>query len=387
MPVKILIFNPYFYPGYKAGGPVQSLTHLIERMGDVYTFAVVTSAFDLGEQQSYTVIQTDTWQVVQLNGHNVMVWYAAQPLTAAAVRQRIAEQKPDIIYLNGMYGFPWFIWPLWWYRRGKTGNARVVVCPRGMLQPGALAVKPLRKKIYLTALRWLGLCKGIRWHATTPEEAKDIKQMMGAEIEVRVAANIPKLPVPYWEPAAKLPDTLRLVYVSLITQKKNLFLLLQALRHCKCRIYLDIWGPLVDAAYWQQCEKLIPQLPANISVQYKGTVLPQQVQATIAQYDAMVLLTKGENFGHVIYESFSAARPVLMSTFTPWQNLEARQAGWAIAITDTKAIARQIDRLSSMPAPEWAVYCAGAYALAMAYLSQNNAELAYGQLFDTVKEA
>ena len=379
---KILLFNPYFYPGYQAGGPVQSLIHLIERMGQEYRFAMVTSAFDLGEQQPYAVVQPDTWQDMVLNGVTVQVWYAQQSLTPPAVRQCIAEQQPDIIYLNGMYGMPWFIWPLVWHRLGKTGAAQILVCPRGMLQPGALAVKSLRKKLYLTALRWSGLCKHIRWHATTPGEAIDIKKIMGTSIDVRVAANIPKLPVTHWEPPAKEAGTLRLVYLSLITEKKNLFFLLQSLQYCRHTIQLDIWGPVVDRAYWQQCEQWIPRLPVQIQVQYKGTVVPQQVQSTLAQYDAMVLLTKGENFGHAIYESFSAARPVLISTFTPWQDLEAKQAGWNMAITDTKAIAQQIDRLAAMQATDWATYCAGAYALAMANLEQANVATAYRQLFD-----
>lgn len=381
---KILIFNPYFYPGYKAGGPVQSLTHLVAQLGQVYQFAVVTAAFDLGETVPYS-LPTDCWHTVTLANVSIPVWYAQKPLRYAAIQQRIAEQQPDIIYLNGIYGLPWFLLPLLLHHRGKTGHAQLLVCPRGMLQPGALAVKPWRKKAYLTALRLTGWCKQIRWHATTPEEAADIRHMMGKAVDVRVAANIPRLPVTRWTPADKQVGQLRLVYVSLITEKKNILGLIQAFRYCQRKVDLAIWGPIVDKSYWLQCTRWITQLPPQITVTYQGTVVPQQVQTTIAQYDALVLPTKGENFGHAIYESLSAARPVLISTFTPWQQLEERKAGWIMPISDSAEMARQIDGLADMPADAWADYCAGAYALAVHTLQQADTGNAYRALFDTTQ--
>ena len=46
---KILIFIDWFLPGYKAGGPIQSVVNLINHLGHEYDFDVVTSNKDLGE--------------------------------------------------------------------------------------------------------------------------------------------------------------------------------------------------------------------------------------------------------------------------------------------------------------------------------------------------
>jgi glycosyltransferase involved in cell wall biosynthesis len=251
-----------------------------------------------------------------------------------------------------------------------------------MLQPGALAVKPCRKKIYFKGLGLLALCKGGVWYATTPDEADDIRRFAGQNARVVVAANIPKWPLQQWLPSHKLLGRLQLIYLSLITEKKNLLLLLQALRLCRQTVQLHIYGPVVDSRYWQECEKQMQQMPAHIQVAYKGSVQPHAVQSTIAQYDALVLLTKGENFGHAIYESLSAARTVLISRFTPWQNLREQQAGWDIPIDAVQPIAQAIDELALMETSEWTAFCAGAHTLALQTVEQNHWEHEYGLLFD-----
>jgi glycosyltransferase involved in cell wall biosynthesis len=42
----------------------------------------------------------------------------------------------------------------------------------------------------------------------------------------------------------------------------------------------------------------------------------------------MVLPTLGENYGHVIVESFSVGLPIILSKKTPWLNLESKHLGW-----------------------------------------------------------
>jgi len=378
----ILIINPYFYPGYKAGGPVQSLLHLVEQLGQRYRFAVFTSAHDLGEISVYPSVQPNQWQTLTVNGKTVSVWYASGRITRKVLLQCIQSLQPNVVYINGMYGMPWFIWPLQWWKKKKITVERIIICPRGMLQPGALAVKPWRKKIYYKGLGLLALCKGVVWHATTPDEADDIRRFAGQNAPVVVAANIPKWPLQEWLPSNKRAGRLQLIYLSLITEKKNLLLLLQSLRLCKQTITLHIYGPIVDTRYWQECEKQLQQMPPSIQVAYKGSVPPTAVQATIAQYDALVLLTKGENFGHAIYESLSAARPVLISTFTPWQHLQEQQAGWDIPIESVYQIAQIIDELALKETSEWTTFCSGAHSLALQLVEQNNWEYDYGLLFD-----
>ena len=73
-----------------------------------------------------------------------------------------------MIYLNSLFSVPFALQPL---RAAKSLGIRVVLAPRGMLGAGALAIKPAKKKLFLTLARLFGLFRGVRWHASTSVEA------------------------------------------------------------------------------------------------------------------------------------------------------------------------------------------------------------------------
>jgi len=249
------------------------------------------------------------------------------------------------------------------------------------LQPGALAVKPFKKKAYLKSLQLSGLLNHIVWHATTKDEAGDIGNYIGTKAGIVVAGNIPKVPVMEIHCSGKKENRLKLVYLSLITEKKNLLLLVEALKGCTTEIVLDIFGPVKDTGYWGLCLAAMKNMPATVKVSYKGDVQPGQVQKVLAGYDAMILLTKGENFGHSLFESLSVGRPVITSHFTPWNNLENNKAGWNIDTGNANIVAKQIDGIAAMGMDKWKLFCDGAYQLAQQYFIDQEFEKNYQELF------
>ncbi|MGG2383212.1 hypothetical protein, partial [Salmonella enterica] len=76
-------------------------------------------------------------------------------------------------------------------------------------------------------------------------------------------------------------------------------------------------------------------------------------------YDAMILLTRGENFGHAIFESFSVGVPVIISHFTPWHDLQKNKAGWNVEINDANAMVQLFNALAAKTQEEWKPYCDG----------------------------
>ncbi len=107
-------------------------------------------------------------------------------------------------------------------------------------------------------------------------------------------------------------------------------------------IEFNIYGTLEDTDYWRRCEAAIAALPPNIRVAYRGPVQPEDVETVLSGYDAFLLPTLGENYGHVIREALSAGLPVLISDRTPWRGLEARGAGADLPLDDLDAFARRI---------------------------------------------
>lgn len=377
---SLLIVYDYFYPGYKAGGPIQSLANLIITLQSCYNISVLTSAYDLHSDTCYENIKINSWNNITLYGSvlPVSVWYAEKKNPGKKQIKEVLQQiKPDIIYLNGMFSYRFFMLPLMVLNK-LSNPSKIVICPRGMLQQGALDGRQFKKKIYLTALKISPLLKKVQWHATNYEEMEDIKKVFGQHQKVSLASNIPKKPVVTIKFPQKEKGRLKLAYLSLIAEKKNLLLLLEIIKNSN-DITLDIYGPVKDKDFWETCKSLIDQMPGKAS--YKGEVKPLKVQEAFTKYDASVLLTKGENFGHALYESLSVGRPVITSNYTPWNNLQQQKAGWNIDISTINDGVSLLYNLYNMPSNVFNEYCTGAHKLAMKYYSQLNSVEEYTQLF------
>jgi glycosyltransferase involved in cell wall biosynthesis len=203
----------------------------------------------LGESAVLQGVKPNAW-----NSHikNVDVFYATGS-GYRAVRSALKNLEPDIIYINGMFS-PAYNWlPLILANKSKQ---KVILSPRGMLQSGALAVKPLKKKIFLTLFKLFSFHKNIQWHATDTQEEMDIRNIFGTKSFVTIAANIPKKPMQVGG-RVRAGKNLRLVFLSLITEKKNLHIVLEALKLINSPITFHMYGPIKDHAYWERCKELM----------------------------------------------------------------------------------------------------------------------------------
>lgn len=324
---KILIFIDWFLPGYKAGGPVRSMANMVDYLQEDYDFYIITRNTDYTESISYTTVQSNCWEHYS---ENVKVYYADQYHQNKKIyRQLMEEVKPDIAYINGVYSWKFSILPLIVAKKVKL--KKVIVAARGMLAGSAIDVKGGKKKLFLKAARMAGLYKNAVFHATNTKEEEDIKKVLGQRLKVKVADNLPKQQLPDYRPLLKEKGELKLVSLARIAPEKNTLFALERLAELKDfdgNIQFDLYGQIYSEDYWQQCQAIITQLPHNITVSYKGTVDAELVGTTIQNYHALFMPTRGENFGHVILESLSAGRPVLISDQTPWRDLEVDKCGW-----------------------------------------------------------
>lgn len=333
--MKLFITYEYFLPAYKAGGPVQSLANLIAiySHADIYIYCRNT---DLDG----TVLDVKTNEWVQFN-KNTKVFYASGK-SEISVYDLLTEVEPDVIFINGIFSPAFNLKPLLW-----SGDAHKVVSARGMLHPGALSQKSLKKKLYLAAYKLLGLHKKCIFHVTSAEEKQYVINTFGKSVKVFVAPNFPniidKLPV-----TAKNADMLKLITIALISPMKNIKLVLEALGKCSSSIIYDIYGPVKDATYWQECQQLIATMPNNICVQYHGAVTPDKILNTLVDYHCMIQPSKSENFGHALYEALAAGKPVITSHYTPWNKLEEANAGFNVDINNIQSIVDAIEKMASL---------------------------------------
>jgi glycosyltransferase involved in cell wall biosynthesis len=378
---KILILNENFYPAFKGGGPIQSITNLIISLENEYNFCVVTSAYDLHSKDILPGIKPNTWEKVLLpqSKKTLMVWYGEKGKPGySTFKKLIQEQKTDIVYMNGIFSYNLFLIPLLAIK-SLTAKPKIIICPRGMLQEGALESKSFKKKTYLRLLKVFDLVNKATWHANNKEEEEDILKHFVENKGVGIAKNIPKKPLAEIILPQKKAGQLRLVYLSLLSSKKNLYFLLKLLSELEGDVSLDIYGPVKDKVYWDECRTLIAQMPDK--VKYKGNILPIDVQDTFEKYDASILLTKGENFGHALYESLSVGRPIITSYFTPWNHLQKLQAGWNLDIDDPVACISILKEIIEMPPKQYHEFCVGAYELSKRYFNSLDVQKSYAGLF------
>ena len=201
------------------------------------------------------------------------------------------------------------------YRLGLLPAREMLLAPRGELSSGALGIKSAKKRAFLHV--WAPLLRGINpvWNASSEVEQADIHRFFPG---VRTVIQTDGGGDEAREEIIRSSERARFVFISRISEMKNLLLALQALGAVRVDADFDIYGPVEDIKYWRQCQRVIADLPRNVRATYLGELRPNQVKDTFAKYDAFILPTRGENFGHVIAESLSSGCPVICSQRTPW---------------------------------------------------------------------
>lgn len=339
----ILAFTRYYLPGFRAGGPVRSISNLAERLGEEFDFRIVTTDRDKGDTQRYPVAIPGEW--VQI-GKARARYLETSRISLLSLRQLINETPHDLIYLNSFFDPRFTLRVLVNRLIGRIPGAPLVIAPRGEFSPGALALKNLKKQIYLNLARKIGLYQNIRWQASSETEALDILRNLGptAEGQIQVAMNL--APLVDTEDAAEIVDSvrtpLRVCFLSRISPMKHLDFALRVLAKVQTPVTFSIYGPVDSPAYWSECQLLISKLPERIEVTYHGEVRPSDVVDTLSTQDLFFLPTRGENFGHVIHEALRAGLPVLISDQTPWRDLEEKGVGWALPLDEIEPYVRAI---------------------------------------------
>jgi glycosyltransferase involved in cell wall biosynthesis len=271
--------------------------------------------------------------------------------------------QTTVLYLNSLFSQPFSILPILMRKFGLLRIKSVVLAPRGECSPGALGLKALKKLCYLNGARWLGLYRDVLWHASSDFEANDIQRQFQkiSKVETIVASTGPKgdgepsiegeieianiiiasdIPIALRDRGksrhVKTPGRLSVVFISRISPMKNLQAALQAFNGVQGDVTFDIYGPIEDSRYWEECQRILATLPMNVRVRYRGTARHESIAGTLLRYELFLLPSLGENFGHAICEALTVGLPVLISDRTTWRNLETACVGWDISLDEPK---------------------------------------------------
>ncbi|MBI9060826.1 MAG: glycosyltransferase [Marinilabiliaceae bacterium] len=364
MKTNILLFIDWFLPGTKAGGPVRSMANLTGHLSDEYVFWVVTRNTEYCETVPYPNIESNKW--IERESYLNVFYASSDKQNKETFQSIIRDPKFDKVYINGIYSYKFSILPLKIARKEKK---KIIVAPRGMLNPQAFSVKPLKKHVFVVLSKILGFYKRVTFHATNDDEKRHIKDKISKRAKIIVAPNLPrKIITKSHTPLAKTTGTVRLVNIARVAPEKGTLHMFEYLSKVTSgNIILDVYGPIYNQAYWKLCEEKISQLPSGITVNYKGALEGEKVLETLQQYHFFFMPSEGENFGHSILEALTVGCPVIISNKTPWVNLESQHIGWDIPLTKTAKFAAVLDRVVAMNEDEYFQWSDKAFSFAKSY--------------------
>jgi len=325
---KVAMFCDHYLPGFRAGGPVVSLSRIVSSETNA-RIRVITRNSDKDSLDPYGGVKVRSWtpcgraRVAYLRpGITDWIWLACE----------LRRWDPDVLYVNSLHSPYFALIPLLLRKMRVMPHAPLMLHPRGEASPGALRIKSKKKTLARPFIRLL-VGKKVLWHASSDIEKSNIEQWWGGTLprshRVLVHSDPPPSPAEKVSFPTRQP-AMRILFASRLHPTKGLDELLQALQSVDERIELHIRGVIGDESYWRKCQGLISKVPPNVHVVEGGPYSPEESGQLAAQADLFVLPTRGEGFGHAIAESLAVGCPTVISPNTMWSDV-ARCGGYVVA--------------------------------------------------------
>lgn len=210
-------------------------------------------------------------------------------------------------------------------RAAWRSGVPLVISPRGMLGPWALAHRRWKKRVAWVLYQRRDLSSTAAVHATSAAEAEAAR---AAGIHVPIAVIPNGVDIPKALPPRHYRDIRRALFLSRLHPVKGLPMLIEAWARIRPAGWeLVLAGPDEDG-HRAEIEALIDETGLFGEISFLGPVSDDDKWALYRTANLFVLPTHSENFGLVIAEALAAGVPVLTTTGAPWRVLETEQCGW-----------------------------------------------------------
>ncbi len=325
--INILIFIDWFYPAFKAGGPIKSIFNLTQALGDELNIFILTSDKDVDG----TKLNVSVNEIIKNNGYDI-IYLDSEHQNSKQYKELADSFKPDFIYYNSLFSVKYTLLPYFVFRNRESVTN--ILAPRGMLGKGALSIKPFKKKLFIWVTRSFLFKKRLIWHASTESEEQEIINNYGQNSTIRIAQNISgAINKRNQDSITKRKEQLNVVFLSRISSKKNLMFLLKLVSEMKDLegIKLSIYGPVEKDLNWPSHMEVISN---DERIEYLGLVSPEEISLRLQNNHLYVLPSLNENYGHSIVEALLSGVPVLISDQTPWRNINQYNIGHDLALND-----------------------------------------------------
>lgn len=349
---KIIILINKYLPGYKAGGPIQTIANMVEAIGDRYRFYIVTFDRDFGDLAPYPNIVYKQWMDV---GKAKVRYLHRKEISFSTYKDILNSEQFDLLYFQSFFNPLFTILPIITYWVSHTSKASLLIAPRGEFGSGAIKFKQFKKSIYLFVFRHI-IYKQVpfSFHCSSQDEVDSLHHELISSAKCYSAIDFSSQD--HVERQAIVPHNtnhaVRIAFLARLDPKKNIDFALTVLKGVQTSVIFDIYGNTILDDYVCLCKTIASSMPDNIRVSFAGTVSHDEVLKILSNYDLFFFPTKNENFGHSIHEALRAGLPVLCSDQTPWHELESRNAGWEIPLDRPDLFKAKIEQFAAMTPEE-----------------------------------
>jgi len=234
-------------------------------------------------------------------------------------------READIVHAHGLWMMP----TIYASRSASASEARLVLSPRGMLEPWLLRWHRWRKAAFSVLFQEEALRRVDCFHATSQMEAQSIR---GAGLDAPIAVIPIGVDLP---PLERRPRSGRriLLYLGRLHPKKNVDGLLRvwgAISAAHPDWWLVIAGGGEDG-YVRGLHRIAGELSR---VEFAGESYGRDKAKLLSGASVLVLPSHSENFGIVVAEALSYGVPVVAGTGSPWDGLGSAGCGWWTAVDD-----------------------------------------------------
>lgn len=322
--VSVVQVVPSLHP--HSGGPSRMVVQLSDAVVR-HMRVTLLSQSQLGAPSVASMASAVDRRVVEASSAWAM--RTAVPLRMELNRMLFAD-RPSVIHSHGL----WAPANHWAARAARRYRVPLVIHPRGMLEPWALAHKAWKKRVGMFLFQRGDLATARVLIATSEQEYDSIRRL-GVRSPIAVIPNGVELRESFdvFPSADERSKCIRIaLFLSRLHPVKGLINLLRAwaqLRPCGWR--LRIAGPDEDG-YLTELMTLVGRLDLAGSVEYVGEIDDLSKSEIYAAADLFVLPTLSENFGVVVAEALSHGLPVITTRGAPWAALETHRCGWWVDI-------------------------------------------------------
>jgi glycosyltransferase involved in cell wall biosynthesis len=235
-----------------------------------------------------------------------------------------AAGASDVVHAHGLWLIPNVISG----RAAAQTGRPLVVSPRGMLQPEALAFSAWRKRLFWTLLQGPAYAGASAWHATSTAEAEEVRAF-GVRAPIAVVPNGIDLPQIDVSSGRREGPGRTLLFIGRVHPIKGLLDLIAAwarLGDERPDWTLRIVGP-DERGHRAELETMAARLGAH-RIKFCGPAYGEDKAAVLRAADLFVLPSRNENFGLAAAEALAAGVPAIVSRGAPWAGLETERCGW-----------------------------------------------------------